>query len=178
MRFGFENWEEVEKYLGIRFDTNDEDEIEGKQKNNDTYDYVLIDIDSYKKFLDFDALEADKNYFVTSFDMFSLNKGIKIFQNLRTPIKLTKILFSYDSGTKQEEEYLNTMSLGYKIQWSDFVLCFQILSEDNKALQENQRLEKIRFKRLSANYRDCLAYIVQYITGIDNFSKIKKMMKE
>ena len=178
MQFGFENWEEIEKYLGLRFDTNEEEEIYENHRNGDIYDYVFIDIDSYKKFIDFDALEDDKNYFVTSFDMFSLNKGMRIFQNLRTPIKLTKILFSYEGGTKQEEEYLNTLSLGYKIQWSDFMLCFQIFNEDNRIFQENQRVEKIRFKRLSSNYRDGLAYIAQDITGTDNFIKIKKMMRE
>ena len=36
------------------------------------YDYCLLDIDTYDGYCDFEAQEAIKNYFVTSFDSFSL----------------------------------------------------------------------------------------------------------
>ena len=55
---------------------------------------------------------------------------------------------------------------------------FQILGEDNKIFEENQRLEKIRFKRLSVNYKESLAYVVQDITGEQNLGRIKRVMKE
>ena len=75
---GFESWKEIERYLGIKFDTNDE---EIKEKTNDEmYDYILMDIDSTEKLESFNMEKADKNYFVTSFDLFSLKKGIDIFK--------------------------------------------------------------------------------------------------
>lgn len=174
---GFESWEEIERYLGIKFDSNEEDGEPSTKPHRDLYDYVLIDIDSSKKLESFEMENADKNYFVTSFDMFSLKKGIRIFQNLTVPMNLSKIIFSYDMS-KEDEEYLNFISLEYKINWNDYTMYFQILGEDNKIFEENQRLEKIRFKRLSVNYKESLAYVVQDITGEQNLGRIKRVMKE
>ena len=44
---GFESWDEIERYLGIRFYSSDNGEnAELKKVNIDVYDYVLIDVDS------------------------------------------------------------------------------------------------------------------------------------
>ena len=169
---GFDGWKEVERYLGVSFDTNDEE-----KQNKDMYDYVLIDIDSPEKLENFEMEEAEKNYFVTSFDMFSLKKGINIFQNIIRPMNLTKIEFSYETS-KEDEEYLNYISLEYKINWNNYAFYFQILGEDNKVFEENQRLEKVKFRRLSLNYKESLAYIVQDICKNENVGKIKRAMKD
>lgn len=173
---GFESWSEIEKYLGIKFDSNDEEQIKSK-KIEDLYDYVLIDIDESKMLETFEMEGADKNYFVTSFDLFSLKKGMNIFSNLTIPINLTKIEFSYETS-KEDEEYLNYISMEYKINWNNYALYFQILGEDNKVFEENQRLEKIKFRRLSVNYKDSLAYVIQDICKDENISKIKRVMKD
>ena len=178
---GFEDWVEIEKYLGIETNTNNEGEEE-KENNvavtaDEMYDYVLIDVDSHEKLKSFNVEKNDKNYFVTSFDMFSLKKGISIFQDLTQPMKLTKIEFSYEN-TKEDEEYLNYLSLEYKINWKNYAFYFQILGEDNKVFEENQRLEKIRFRRLSIGYKDALAYVVQDICKNESAGKIKRSMKD
>lgn len=172
---GFDGWKEVERYLGVSFDTNDEENQ--NKPNKDMYDYVLIDIDSPEKLENFEMDDAEKNYFVTSFDMFSLKKGINIFQNVVRPMNLTKIEFSYETS-KEDEEYLNYISLEYKINWNNYAFYFQILGEDNKVFEENQRLEKIKFRRLSVNYKESLAYIVQDICKNENVGKIKRAMKD
>ena len=171
---GFEDWAEVERYLGIRYDSNEE---ETNKINNDLYDYVLIDIDSSEKLESFQMENADKNYFVTSFDMFSLKKGLDIFKNIIRPMELTKIEFTYETS-KEDEEYLNYLSLEYKIEWNSYVFYFQILGEDNKVFEENQRLEKIKFRRLSIGYKEALSYVVQDICKNENASKIKRVMKD
>ena len=172
---GFESWEEIERYLGIKFDTNDE---EIKEKTNDEmYDYILMDIDSTEKLESFNMEKADKNYFVTSFDLFSLKKGIDIFKNVIRPIDLTKIEFAYETS-KEDEEYLNYISMEYRVNWNNYVLYFQILGEDNKVFEENQRIEKIRFRRLSINYKESLAYVIQDICKNENISKIRRTMKD
>ena len=171
---GFEDWIEIEKYLGVSINQNNE---ENEQINNDMYDYVLIDVDSHEKLESFGIEKNEKNYFVTSFDMFSLKKGMSIFQELTKPIDLTKIEFSYES-TKEDEEYLNYISLEYKINWNNYAFYFQILGEDNKVFEENQRLEKIRFRRLSIGYKDALAYVIQDICKNENAGKIKRSMKD
>lgn len=178
---GFESWEEIERYLGIKFYSNENDIEGGKIKetkeNKILYDYVLIDIDSPIKIESFGMEAAYKNYFVTSFDMFSLKKGISVFQDLRAPMNLTKILFSYEAS-KEDEEYLNYISLEYKVNWNDYTIYFQILGDDNKVFEENQRFEKIRFKKLSANYKESLAYVIQDINREENIGKIRRAMKE
>ena len=171
---GFEEWAEVERYLGIRYDSN---EAEVTKANTDIYDYVLIDIDSAERLESFEMENADKNYFVTSFDMFSLKKGIDIFKNVIRPMDLTKIEFAYETS-KEDEDYLNYISLEYRVNWNNYVFYFQILGEDNKVFEENQRLEKIRFRRLSIGYKEALTYVIQDICKNENPSKIKRTMKD
>ena len=171
---GFEEWAEVERYLGIRYDSN---ENEVTKTNTDIYDYVLIDIDSAERLESFEMENADKNYFVTSFDMFSLKKGIDIFKNVIRPMDLTKIEFAYETS-KEDEDYLNYISLEYRVNWNNYVFYFQILGEDNKVFEENQRLEKIRFRRLSIGYKESLTYVIQDICKNENPSKIKRTMKD
>ena len=174
---GFEDWNEIEKYLGIRFDSNDNENERDNEMSKEMYDYVLIDVDTSEKLEAFELETAEKKYFVTSFDMFSLKKGMSIFRNIVRPINLTKIEFSYEAS-KEDEEYLNYISLDYRINWSNYVLYFQILGDDNKVFEENQRIERIRFRRLSINYKESLAYVVQDICKDENISKIKRTMKD
>jgi len=176
---GFESWEEIEKYLNLKSDTNDEDEqnSENKNLNNELYDYVIVDIDEPEKIEAYNLNEFEKNYFVTSFDMYSLRKGLNILNGFNNNSKLTKILFSYEAN-KEDEEYLNLLSIEYKIGWNEYTIYFQIFGEDNKVFEENQRLEKIRYRRLSPNYKESLAYVAQDIDKKHNLGSIKKLMKE
>ena len=164
---GFKTIEELEESLGYKI-----------ENQNGEYDYILFDIDGIQTFNSFDILNSYKNYFVTSFDLYSLNKGIKIFQGLENKAKLTKILFSYENTTKDEEEYLDTISLEYDVEWSEYVLYFPITAEDNKVFQENQRLEKIRCKRLSNDYRESLACLFEDFDKEDNTIKVRKIIRE
>lgn len=172
---GFESWEEIEKYLGIKFDSNDEEDEE--EQKNETYDYVIVDIDDAEKLKKFDITNFEKKYFVTSFDMYSLRKGISTLAGFFDNAKLTKILFSYEAN-KEDEEYLNLLSMEYKVSWNEYTIYFQILGDDNKVFEENQKLEKIRYKRLSPNYKESLAYVVQDIDPKNNLGNIKRLMKE
>lgn len=59
------------------------------------YDIVLIDIDSTQSFKNFEMLNAEKNYFVTAFDNYSLKRGLEIIENIRAKNKNDKnIIFS------------------------------------------------------------------------------------
>lgn len=51
-------------------------------------------------------MKAIKNYFVTSFDAFSLKKGLEIINTIEEPISMTKVLFSREM-LKEEDDYLN-----------------------------------------------------------------------
>lgn len=165
---GFEDFDGIIKYLGL----NDQDEKERKLP----YDYILIDIDEGESFKKFKMQEAENNYFVTGFDLYSLKKGMNIVQDIETPVKLTKVLFSYEI-VKEDEDYLDFISLEYKVIWNEYAIYFTITTEDNKAIEENQRVQQIRLKRLSNDYKDSLAFIVQDIIKDININKVKKIIK-
>ena len=161
---GFKNIEEIKQYLGI---TNDEDM---------PYDIMLIDTDTQERIEEFNLLEADKNFFVTSFDVYSLKKGLEILSGLKQPINLTKILFSKEM-LKEEDDYLNYLSLEYKVVWNEYRIYFPIENGDRLVLAENQRVAKIKFKKLSAQYKDGLVFVTQEILKDMSESNIRRTIK-
>ena len=158
---GFENPELVGKYLG-------------DLENN--YDIILLDIDSPEMFESFNMVNADKLYFVTAFDNFSLKKGIEIIGNLESKLKMKKILFERDV-IEEDNEYLNLLSLTAPIEWEKEELYFPYDQGDLTAIIENQRVSKIKFRNLSDQYRDSLQMLAQEITPSTKFGDIKKVMK-
>ena len=52
-----------------------------------------------------------------------------------------------------------------------------MLETDNRAIEENQRIDKIRIKKLSNSYQQTLIYVVQNITE-ENLGTIKRSIIE
>ncbi len=161
---GFSNEESIKRYLGLA----DDQEME--------YDMVLVDTDNYKGFEEFQLKDAQKNYFVTSFDVYSLKKGLEIINNLEEPVSLTKVLFSKEM-LKEEDDYLNFLSLGCKVIWNEYRIYFPIENGDLSVIYENQRVAKVKFKKLSVQYKDGLAYITEEILGDANETRVRKAIK-
>ena len=82
---GFENYDKVIQYIGI------------EEEANLDYDFIFVDVDDYEGFEDFDLYSFDLLYYITSFDAYSLNKGIEILRFLETPWFLRS--FSPDTGS-------------------------------------------------------------------------------
>ena len=91
-------------------------------------------------------------------------------------MNLTKVLFSKDMF-KEEEDYLNFLSLGTKVIWDENKVYFPLENGDLSVLYENQRVEKIKLKKLSLQYKEGLAYISGDILGDAKGSKVRKAMK-
>lgn len=159
---GFENIESVDKYLS-NIETN--------------YDVVLIDIDSPEMFDSFNMSNADKLYFVTAFDNFSLRKGIEIIGNMREKVRMEKVLFERDI-IEENDEYLNLLSLTAPIEWEKEKLYFPYDQGDLTAIIENQRVTKIKLRNLSEQFRDSLLMLVQEITPETRTGDIKRVFKE
>ena len=124
------------------------------------YDIALVSVDTVEAVSNFDIESCDKNYFVTSFDVYSLKRGLEVFSNLKEPIKLTKVLFS-KKLLEEENEYLEYLASQYKIEWDDYAVGFPLA--DESVIIESHSVSKIRLKRLSEQYKLSLEYIVQYI---------------
>lgn len=145
---GFNNYESIKKYLGL------------SEEENLDYDVALIDCDSKEAIENFQIEKMEKVYFVTSFDLYSLKKGLEILIELKKPLSLTKVLFS-KTQFKEEDDYLNFLSLGYKLIWNDYRIYFPLENGDNAVLAENQRIGKIKLKKLSIEYKESLIYIIE-----------------
>lgn len=161
---GFESMEEIKRYLSI------EDEIKID------YDYVFIDTDNYEGIINFNISSSSKIYYVTSFDAYSLKKGIELLEQLRTPLKMTRIFFSKEM-LKEEVEYFDYLSLGVKADWSEEKIFFLLENGDGAAIAENQRISKIKLRNLSNEYRENVIFLTNDIEkGIDEI-KLRKYMK-
>lgn len=161
---GFESIESIKQYLGIP---------EGKELE---YDYILIDVDNIKMFNGFDLQSAEKNYFVTSFDLYSLKKGLEILVELKEPISLTKVIFSKEL-LKEDDDYLNYLSLGYKVVWNEYRLYFPMDMSDFSAIAENQRLAKVKFRKLSVAYKEGLVFLADDLAKEMSENNIRKAVK-
>ena len=141
------------------------------------YDYAFLDIDDAQKLENFQIDPNDVNYFVTSFDLYSLKRGLEVLSNLKDKLKLTKVLFTREA-LQEEDDYLNFLSMGYKIEWSDDIVYFPLEVGDQSVTIENQRASRIKYKKLSLQYRDNLLYMLEQIVGDKEYSTVKKVYKQ
>lgn len=161
---GFSNLNDIKRYLG----TSEDQELE--------YNIILIDTDNIEGINNFNLQEAQKNYFVTSFDAYSLKKGLEVLSDLQSIMSLTKILYSKEM-LKEDDDYLNFLSLGYKIIWNEYRLYFPIENGDLSVIYENQRVAKIKFRKLSIQYKDSLAYLAEEILGDTSETRVRRAIK-
>lgn len=162
---GFSSIENIKQYLGL------------DEKENLEYDYMIIDTDSFEGVAKFGLQGADKDYFVTSFDAYSLKKGIEILSQFGLPTHVTRIFFSKDM-LREEEEYFDFLALGIKAIWNEEKLYFLLENGDAPAIMENQRISKIKLKNLSSEYRDNIAFLVNDIDKDIGEKKIKNIIKD
>jgi len=165
---GFENIEDIARYLGLK---------DNEKIDNLNYDYMLIDIDDEKGIRNFEIEEVGKNYFVTRFDIYSLKRGLEILENTELNLNLSRILMNYNIK-KEDEEYLNFLSLDTRVIWNDFSIYIPLLDDNQQYIEDNQRVYRARLKKLIPEYQEGIIYIVQNIVEDLSTGKIKKMIKE
>lgn len=161
---GFNNLQQIQEYLGT------------EDKKID-YDIILIDIDSTESIEIYDMKETNKNYFVTSFDLYSLKKGIEIIDGLNETIQLKKVLFS-KYATEEEDDYLNFLSLGHKVIWESERIYFPLELGDQSTIIENQMLSKIKIRKLTNQYKKSLLYMAEEIVKPEERGKIRKVFRQ
>ena len=67
--------------------------------------------------------------------------------------------------------------MGYKIIWSENRIYFPIENGDLSVIYENQRVAKIKFRKLSIQYKDSLAYLAEEILGDTSENMIRRAIK-
>lgn len=161
---GFNSIQNIRQYLGIE----ENEELE--------YDIMLIDTDSYDAVVNYNIQDAEKIYYLTSFDAYSLKKGIEILENLQIPLHMTKIFYSKEM-LKEEEDYFDFLSLGLKIIWNENKLYFLLENGDQAAIIENQRVSKIKLKNLSNSYKENVIFLVNDIDSKIGERNIRSIIK-
>lgn len=149
---GFTNYNDIKTYLGMP---------------QSAADYMLIDIDNSDLLNNFDVYSSKKNYFVTSFDLYALKKGVEVLKRLSLPVEIMKVYFS-NLMSQSEDDYFNYIATGCRVKWNQDKIYFPLLNEDLDVIKENQRLSKIRFKGLSNEYKTSLMEWTQDICGDSN----------
>ena len=162
---GFGNIEQLRQYIGLE----DDEQME--------YDYFLVDTDSYVGLSNFGLQSADKNYFVTSFDMYSLKKGTEILTQLGVPVHMKRIFFSKDM-LKEEVDYFDYLVLGSKAIFEEEKIYFLLENGDLTSIMENQRISKIKLSNLSKVYSENIEYLTGDIAPDISGKTIRGIIKE
>ena len=102
---------------------------------------------------------------LTAFDLYSLKKSVEILKIFEKPIKLTKVLFSKNL-LKEENEYLDYLSLGYKVVWDNEILSFPIEIGNYSVSIQNQIVARIKIKKLSSHYKNSLIYLISILNAV------------
>ena len=139
------------------------------------YDFVLIDIDSYRGYVYYQIHAEDKKYFITSYDMYSLRRGLQVFKKIEEPIEVNKVIFSREIDP-QEEKFFDYISKGLKVKWGKNVLYFPFDFSDQNAIFINQRSGRIQAKGLSQQYTDGIEFLAEEISK-ENQGKVRKALR-
>ena len=161
---GFNNIEKIAEYTNKSIETLE-------------YDYILVDIDNAENAMNFRIDKAVQNFFVTSFDTYEIRRGLEILNGFPTPISMTKVLFSKEV-TKEDDDYLNYLSLGSKVMWEDDRIYFPLEMGDKTAIINNQKVAKVRFENLTSMYKDGMEFVVAKIDPKLQGLMVRKIMKE
>lgn len=164
---GFESFEQIKEYAKLD---------EGTKLD---YDYALVNVDSYKGYYNFRIKTEDKKFFVTSFDIYCLRRGLQVFKKMEEQVEVQKVLFSKDM-LPEEDQYLNYLSKGLNVSWNEDIIFFPFEIGDQSAIFINQRSERIQVKGLSSQYIDGILYIAQEISGAKpgEIKKAGKMLEK
>ena len=162
---GFENFENIKQYLAL------------PQIIELDYDVALVDLDTTDGVEKYGLEEFEQNYFVTSFDMYSIKKGLESISGLQNQIKATKVLFAKEV-LKEEDDYLNFLSSGSKIVWNEERIYFPFEVGDQTVIYNNQRVSKIKFRKLSMQYKEGLMYIASQILEHKEDALLRKVFKK
>lgn len=164
---GFRNFEEVKNGLGL------------PPSAPINYDYILVDTDNQAGVHNFGIETFDKNYFVSSFDIYSIRKGVEAIKVIKNPIKASKVLYA-NHLNKKDDEYLNHLIGQTMIEWEEDIIFFPFEVGDQTIIYNNQRFSKIKYMGLSNQYKEQLIYMAYQILQMDEqieYNQLKKVFK-
>lgn len=164
---GYHNFEEVKNGLGLPVSAPI------------NYDYILVDTDNQAGVHNFGIEGFDKNYFVSSFDIYSIKKGVEAIKAIKNPIKVSKVLYA-NHLNKKDDEYLNYLIGETTVEWEEEIIFFPFEVGDQSIIYNNQRFSKIKYAGLSSQYKEQLLYMAYQILQMDEqieYNQLRKVFK-
>ncbi len=162
---GFETFYQIKAYNHL-----------GKEDKLD-YDYILVDIDSYKGYYYAHIKPTDVHFYVTSLDLYSIRRGMQVFRKLTEPIKLTRVVISKNMDNR-ELDYIEKMTQNYPVKYRDESIFFPFSTDDMSVIYESQIAGRIQTKGLSHAYMDAITYLVETTMGDElNKGQVRKAIK-
>ncbi|MCI9084740.1 MAG: hypothetical protein HFH46_03920, partial [Bacilli bacterium] len=80
--------------------------------------------------------------------------------------------------TQEEDEYLNFISLGCKVIWDEEGIYFPFERGDQTTLMENQRVAKVKLRKLTTAYKEGLMYLAEELIDENESNELRKAYKQ
>lgn len=158
---GFKDMPDLQAYLGI--------------PNFEEYDYILYDIDNPEYYISFGLQPTDEHCLLTTFDIYSVTKGLEVLRSIKQPTEVLKALVTRDPAS-EESEYLDFVTFNLKITWKENIVYIPFDTEDLYEIYQNQRYSRVKFTGLSMDYMDSLSFLIENLTGCSR-GEIRKAVK-
>ena len=159
---GFEKTQEVLRYLGI--------------PDFNMYDYVIFDIDNPKYYENFELTPKDEHCLLTTFDVYSFQKGIDVLRAIKEPTNVLKAIVTRNINS-EENEYLDFATFNTKVKWKENIVYLPFNTEDIYEIFQNQRFTKVKFSGLSMDYIEGLSFLMENIMDFTR-GEIRKAIKQ
>jgi len=159
---GFDNMQDLIQYLGI-------------SNYADEYDYILFDIDNPNYYDSFEINPKDEHCLLTTFDIYSVQKGIEVLRSIKEPTEVLKALITRDPAS-EESEYLDFITFNLRIKWKENIVYIPFDTEDLYEIYQNQRYSRVKFTGLSLDYMDSLSFLIENLTDCSE-GEIKKAVR-
>ncbi len=156
-------WEEIDVAVGFKKIEDLYDYI-GISEETAEYDVILMNIDNPNTLESMKARENDINCFVTAMDLYSIRKGIEIFNNIKQPMRLVKIIFSRQMN-EADNQYIDYLASEAKMQWDEKQIFFPLILDDKYVEMDNQLIYRLGLKSMSSLYKDSLAQLTAMLFG-------------
>ena len=158
---GFQDMDDIKQYMAI--------------PNFDSYDYVIYDIDNPDYYNSFGISPEVEHCFLTTFDVYSVQKGLDVLRTIKQPTEVLKALVTRDPAS-EESEYLDFATFNLPVKWKESIVYMPFETEDLYEIYLNQRYARVKFSGLSMEYIDALSFLIENITNCTR-GEIRKAMK-
>lgn len=159
---GFDNMQDLIQYLGIA-------------NYADEYDYIIYDIDNPEYYSSYEIEPEDEHCFLTTFDVYSVQKGVEVLRSIKEPTEILKALITRDPAS-EESEYLDFVTFNLKVKWRENIVYIPFDTEDLYEIYQNQRYSRVKFTGLSMDFMDSLSFLIENLTEVSS-GDIKKVIR-